>query len=226
MLLSSRSATYTWLKTYIAGLPREEGVFLSETDVAVKAGTSRTPVREAFMRLESEGLLELIPRRGAYVPPVSDSEISTVMQAREMVEDWCIRQVVANPSPELVTELHELIDQQEQSLEDPVAFIDLDRAFHTHLVWGAGNKSVARFYESLRDRQLRMGIYAVTADVGRSRSVVEEHRAIAHGITNVDPATAQERVSSHLRKTLDAMLSAPRSRARILGSRGSDGATL
>lgn len=221
--MSSRNATYLWLKKHIASLPRGEGAFLTEIDIAAQAGTSRTPVREAFMRLESEGLLELIPRRGAYVPPVSNSEIETMMQAREMVEDWCVRQLIASPSEELVQELHELIDQQEESIADPVVFIDLDRAFHTHLVWGAGNEVVARFYESLRDRQLRMGIYAVTADVDRSRSVVEEHREIVRSIAQLEPGTAQERMHSHLRETLNAMLTAPRPRNALRGS-GRDGA--
>lgn len=207
--MSSRSTTYTWLKKYIATLPRGEGVFLTEAEVAERAGTSRTPVREAFMRLESEGLLELIPRRGAYVPPLSTSEITMIMEARSMVEEWSIRQVIEQPTEGLVEELYELIEQQEQAVNDPVAFIDFDRAFHTHLIWAAGNTAIARFYEGLRDRQLRMGIYAVSANEKRSRVVVEEHRAIVRSIEETDPGAAGHHMSLHLNTTLQAMLNAP-----------------
>jgi DNA-binding GntR family transcriptional regulator len=149
--LSAKDVTYGWLKRHISGLSRDGGVFLSESEVAQRAGTSRTPVREALVRLEAEGFLKIIPKKGAYVPPISDGEIEAVMQARGLVEDWCIRRIVP-ADPSLVAELERLVAEQEVVIDDPAAFIDLDRAFHRRLVQQAGNSVLAEFYESLRER--------------------------------------------------------------------------
>lgn len=64
---SAQDLTYAWLKRHISELPKEGGVFLSESEVAQAAGTSRTPVREALLRLETEGLLTIVPKKGAYI---------------------------------------------------------------------------------------------------------------------------------------------------------------
>lgn len=211
-MTTTRSTTYTWLKKYIASLPRDEGVFLTEVDIAREAGTSRTPVREAFMRLASEGLLELIPRRGAWVAPISDSEITTVMEARQMVEEWSVRTLSHHATPELITELENCLDRQKAAVKDPVAFIEVDREFHTALVTATGNDVVARMYAGLLDRQQRMGMYAVSADAERSHHVVEEHRRIVSGIQQGETASAVERMSAHLDQTLAAMLGATANR--------------
>lgn len=63
-------------------MPRHEGVFLTEGAAAAATGTSRTPVREALLRLEAEGFLQIVPKKGAFVPPISDAEVESVMQAR------------------------------------------------------------------------------------------------------------------------------------------------
>jgi len=211
-MTTTRSTTYTWLKKHIASLPRDEGVFLTEVDIAREAGTSRTPVREAFMRLASEGLLELIPRRGAWVAPVSDSEITTVMEARQMVEEWSVRTLSQHATSELISELDGYLDRQKAAVSDPVAFIEVDREFHTALVTATGNDVVARMYAGLLDRQQRMGMYAVSADAERSHHVVEEHRRIVSGIQQGETASAVERMSAHLDQTLAAMLGATANR--------------
>ncbi|MCQ6569651.1 GntR family transcriptional regulator, partial [Bacillus mycoides] len=74
-------STYTWLKQQISAIPKDEGAFLTEADVARRTGAARTPVREALLRLEAEGLVNRIPKRGAYVPPLSEGDIRSVMQA-------------------------------------------------------------------------------------------------------------------------------------------------
>jgi DNA-binding GntR family transcriptional regulator len=203
--LSAKDVTYGWLKRHISGLSRDGGVFLSESEVAQRAGTSRTPVREALVRLEAEGFLKIIPKKGAYVPPISDGEIEAVMQARGLVEDWCIRRIVpANPS--LVAELERLVAEQEVVIDDPAAFIDLDRAFHRRLVQQAGNSVLAAFYESLRERQIRMGIRAVASGDDRARTVLEEHTAIVRALAAGDAA---EVLQAHLASTLEVLRRQP-----------------
>lgn len=201
---SAQDVTYRWLKRHIATLPRHVGTFLTETEVAAATRTSRTPVREALLRLEAEGFLQIMPKKGAFVPPISDDEIRAVMEARALVEDWCVRRVTGEGSG-LAGELDGLIREQLASIQDPVAFIDRDRAFHRLIISAAGNPVLADFYESLRERQVRMGLRAVAAAENRAQAVIAEHTAIKEGIASRDKAGAAEALAAHLGSTLAAL---------------------
>lgn len=198
---SAQDAAYRWLKRHIGSLPRQEGTFLTEAEVCATTGTSRTPVREALLRLEAEGFLRILPKKGAYVPPITDSEVAAVMQARGLVEDWCVRRVTPVPGG-LPLELERLVAEQERLLDDPVEFIECDRVFHRAIVRSAGNPVLSEFYETLRDRQVRMGLRAIAAAHDRARCVLTEHAAILDAVRSADPAAAAEAVAAHLSTTL------------------------
>jgi DNA-binding GntR family transcriptional regulator len=195
---SAQDISYDWLKKHISEISRDGGVFLSESEVAQRAGTSRTPVREALLRLEAEGWLSIIPKKGAYIPPIPDREIEAVMQARAIVEDWCVRRIVP-ADPSFVSELERILAVQESLIDDPAGFIDQDRAFHRAMVQQAGNPVLAEFYESLRERQIRMGMVAMASVENRARAVLEEHHAIVRGLAAGD---ARDALAAHLESTL------------------------
>jgi len=201
---SAQDLTYRWLKRHIATLPRHGGTFLTESEVAQAAGTSRTPVREALLRLEAEGFLRIVPKKGAFVPPISDGEVRSVMEARHLVEDWCVRRIVPADTS-FLTELDRLVDEQGSLIDDSVAFIDCDRAFHRAIVAQAGNPVLAEFYESLRERQVRMGLHAVANEENRTRTVLAEHAAIIAALRSGEPARAGNALATHLSSTLVAL---------------------
>jgi len=201
---SAQDATYQWLREHIGATPRTKGGFITEAEVAAASGTSRTPVREALLRLEAEGFLEIVPKKGAYIPPISDAEVEAVMQARLIVEDWCVRQAL-DLGDELALELARNIEVQEELLRDPVAFIDCDRQFHRAIVHAAGNPFLADFYESLRERQIRMGLFAVVSAEDRARTVLAEHNAILQALRDGDVEVAAEAVAMHLTNTLQVL---------------------
>ena len=200
----AQDVVFRWLKQHIATLPRGDGVFLTEAEVARAAGTSRTPVREALLRLEADGFLQIVPKKGAYVPPVTEADIEAVMQARGLVEDWCVRRA-ARLGEALADELDRLIVRQSEQQNDPVGFIESDRTFHWTIVRAAGNPILADFYESLRDRQLRMGIHAVATSDRRTGEVLAEHASIADGLRAGDSERAAAAVARHLSTTLAAL---------------------
>lgn len=206
--MSAQDSTYDWLRQRIVTLPRHEGAFLSEVALAAEAGVSRTPVREALLRLEAEGWLRIVPRKGALIAPISDAEVGAVMQARLLVEEWGLRQVV-DQGKELVERLEALVQEQRRHCQDPAAFIDLDREFHRTIVAAAGNPVLSDFYESLRDRQLRMGVMAVVSEADRVEQVMIEHRAIVEGLRALDQDGALAALHEHLDKTLSVLRSAP-----------------
>jgi DNA-binding GntR family transcriptional regulator len=201
------NATYHWLKQRITTMPKDESTFLTEAAVAEESGASRTPVREAIMRLEAEGLVERIPKRGAFVPPLSDAEIRSVMRAREMIELWAVDEFLVHPRPEATEQLVTTIAAQEAAIADPERFIELDSDLHGLIVGVGANKVVEHFYAELRDRQIRMGLHAVKASTGRSGHVLGEHRAIVDALRAGDRDAARTATSAHLARTLEVMLS-------------------
>ena len=201
---AAQDEVFRWLKKHVASLPRHEGIFLTEAEVAKATGRSRTPVREAMLRLEADGLLKIVPKKGAFVPPITDAQIEAVMQARTLVEDWCVRRA-CRFGDTLAAELERLVAEQEALRDSPMAFIERDREFHRAIVWAANNPILAEFYEGLRERQLRMGLQAIGTSVPRVDDVLAEHRAIIAALKSGDGKRAAAAMARHLANTLTTL---------------------
>ncbi|MBT2881578.1 GntR family transcriptional regulator, partial [Streptomyces sp. McG6] len=92
------------------------GTLLTEGGLAEAVGVSRTPVREALLKLEVEGLLKLYPKKGALVLPVSAQEIADVVETRLLVEEHAARRAVPAPAA-LITRLERLLAEQRELAE-------------------------------------------------------------------------------------------------------------
>lgn len=202
---------YQWLRDEISALPWDQEAFFSENAVAEASGISRTPVREALLRLEAAGLVRRVPHKGAYVPALTGDDIDSMMEVRQVIEDWAVRKIAAAGAP--VAELDRLLAEQEAALDDPVAFIEADIRFHQCILAAAGNPVFEEVYASQRFKQLRMGVKAVRDSAGRSDHVVAEHRAIVDALRDGTAENAAVAVRSHLDTTLGA-LKAPRTGGR------------
>lgn len=198
---AAQDVVFTWLKKHILTLPRSEASFLTEAEVCRATGMSRTPVREALLRMEADGFLRILPKKGAYVPPITEAEIEAIMQARELVEDFCVRRAALLVDL-VAAELERLLREQEKQQKSPLEFIESDREFHRTIVRAADNPVLAGFYESLRDRQMRMGIHAIATSERRIANVLSEHRAIVEGVLSADPERAAAAMTEHLARTL------------------------
>ena len=198
---AAQDVAFAWLKKHVVSLPRTDGTFLTEAEVCRATGMSRTPVREALLRLEAEGFLQIVPKKGAFVPPITEREVESIMQARALIEDFCVRRAV-HFAEVLAPELDRLLAEQDKQQKSPIEFIDLDREFHRAIVRAAQNPVLADFYESLRDRQTRMGIHAIATSVQRTDGVLTEHRAIVQGVRSGDAEQAAASMALHLTRTL------------------------
>jgi DNA-binding GntR family transcriptional regulator len=179
------------------------GALLSENDVAQRLGLSRTPVRQAFVQLQVEGLLELYPKRGALVVPVAASEIEDVFDARMLVEQHSARRA-AGAGPALAAELRAAIEEQERAIASGGAgFVAADRRFHRAIVAAGGNAILTRLYDSLRDRQQRIAAIALARNPGNAATFIAEHREIAEALERDDADTACALLEAHLRVTRD-----------------------
>jgi DNA-binding GntR family transcriptional regulator len=206
--MTAKDRAYAFTKGRVLDSTFPGGDLITEGEVADALGMSRTPVREAFLRLEGEGLLRLYPKRGALVVPVSVGEVEAVMETRLLVERFALDKLLAaGPAPAIAVELDRTITEQELRATDGDAdgFVAYDREFHTTFVVAAGNPIVTGLYDSLRDRQQRMVITSLLIDTKRSESILIEHRALTEAIRAGELERAQTVLAAHLRGTLDLL---------------------
>lgn len=190
---------YAHVKEAVLDRRFEGGTLLTEGELAEAVGVSRTPVREALLRLEMEGLLKLYPKKGALVLAVSAQEISDVVETRLLVEEFAVRRAVPLPAP-LLARLEELLDEQRRRADegDLRAVAVSDRCFHAEIVRHAGNQILSKLYDQLRDRQLRMGVAVMEAHPDRVAKNVAEHAEILAALRDGDAEGAARCVRAHV----------------------------
>ncbi|MEV6005902.1 GntR family transcriptional regulator [Streptomyces sp. NPDC051976] len=191
---------YLHVKSGVLDRRYEGGTLLTEGDLADAVGVSRTPVREALLRLEAEGLLKLYPKKGALVLPVSAQEIADVVETRLLVEQHAVAKVVGAVPPHLLARLEESLAEQRVHAEngDLAAFAVADRCFHAEIVRAAGNRILAHLYDQLRDRQLRMGVATMHAEPSRVAKNLAEHTDILAALRAGAAETAAALVEQHV----------------------------
>jgi DNA-binding GntR family transcriptional regulator len=195
---SASQQAYEYVKARLLDGRFAGGTLLSENEIAHRLDVSRTPVRQAFVQLEAEGLLELYPRRGALVVPISPSEADDVLEARMLIEQHAARRAAA-AGPALAATLRGLVAEQEATLETGGAgFAWADRAFHRAIVDAGGNRLLTRQYDALRDRHQRIAAAAVAQDPPRLERFIAEHRAIVAALEAADADRAAALLGEHL----------------------------
>jgi DNA-binding GntR family transcriptional regulator len=201
-LVTATNRAYAHTKERVLDGTYPGGTLITEGDVSVAVGVSRTPVREAFLRLQAEGLLRLYPKRGALVVPVSAREVDDVMETRALVERFAVEKVIASGAHrELGARLADSLARQRRLRKSPEPFTEADRDFHGLVVAATGNQVLVDLYASLRDRQLRMGVSALSRDPGRTDTILDEHAELAEAITAGDREAALACVDRHLHGT-------------------------
>ncbi|CAA9486034.1 MAG: Transcriptional regulator, GntR family [uncultured Solirubrobacteraceae bacterium] len=208
--MSATDRAYRFAKERILDGRFPGGELISEGDVAAGVSLSRTPVREAFLRLEAEGLLRLYPKRGALVVPVSAGEMESVLETRVVVERFAFEKVIRD-AIDLGGAPEEAIARQEEraAAGDAPGFVDADRAFHRVFVAAAGNPILLALHDSLRDRQARMGLAALARGPHRTQQILLEHRALADAVLAGDEEAAHRLVGEHLGATLALLRGGP-----------------
>lgn len=201
---TATSRAYDHLKQAILDRAYPGGALLSEGEIAAEVGVSRTPVREALLRLETEGLVRLYPKRGALVLPVSPQEITDVLETRELVETFTAGRATIGPA--LVEELGALLAAMRDHAQagDAKEFARADRCFHRTLVAAAGNEILIQLYDSLRDRQLRMGCLTADDPV-RTADAIREHTEIHEAVRSGDRRRIRAVIHRHLQTAAAAL---------------------
>ena len=197
--LPAATRVYQYLKRAILEQLQPGGTLLTEAEIADAVGVSRTPVREALLRLESEGLVALYPKRGALVLPVSAQEVNEVVEARTLVEGHAANRVWPRRAELIpVLEPHLEAMRTASAAGDVSAFIVADRAFHAAVVDAAGNRILADLYHRLRDRQMRMGVATIRISPERMGIALAEHEQLLAALHGDSPQGWTSLVLAHV----------------------------
>lgn len=207
---SASERAYQYVKNEILKRRFAAHDLLSEGEIAHAVGVSRTPVREALLRLQGEGLLRLLPKRGALVMPVTADEVADVMETRRVIESFAALKIVTGKGGAAlapVLDEHLASMRRAMAAADLTAYVAADRDFHLAIVAATGNEILTSLYRSLRERQLRMGLVNLLDDSGakvdpaRMRSTLTEHELIRRAISTGNADAATKAVTSHLERT-------------------------
>lgn len=213
--LSTAPQVHEWLRDAILRGALPPGTRLSETEIANQIGVSRQPVREAFIRLTSDGLAEVRPQRGTYISRISLSAVLSARLIREAVESDLVRMLAEQADERLLTRLDAEIDEQRDAVarDDAETFVRLDDRFHRLLAVAAGQEAVWVVLEGLKSQMNRLRyITARTFDI---QKLIGQHAEIVEGLRNHDPALAEQAMRRHLRELLNDLPEISRSRPEL-----------
>jgi DNA-binding GntR family transcriptional regulator len=175
---------------------------LRENTIAKKLGVSRTPVREALRQLELEGLVKIIPNKGAFVTGITAEDVKDIYAVRSMLEGLCVRWATENISEEQLTELEEILVLSEFHLhksqgEKTQQVTELDGKFH-EILYDASNSRILKHVLSDFHKYVRLARKASVANESRAQKSIEEHRSILDAIKNKDADRAEALANAHM----------------------------
>jgi DNA-binding GntR family transcriptional regulator len=199
---ASRTAgdrAYEFAKWAILSAVYPAGAVITEAALAHEIGLSRTPVREALLRLETEGLVRVRPGRGAIVSTFSLTDVEDVLEARVLVENHTAGKSFAHRLTLLpaVEAAHEAM-QRNRRERDTAGFTASDRLFHELIVDAAGNAVLSAIYRTLRERQTLFTSVLVRGRMDRMQSAIDEHERILETLRGDDREAFCAAVNRHL----------------------------
>lgn len=178
------------------------GARLSETEVAAAYGISRQPVREAFIKLAEDGLLEIRPQRGTYVRKISVAAVMDARFVREAIEADVVRLLAQTPDPGLEAELKRQITAQRRVIASDIqGFVPLDDMFHRTLAEAAGKPFAWKVIDGLKSQMDR--VRQLSSQRLQRDTLIDHHTAIAESIGRGDVAGAEAAMRMHLREILN-----------------------
>lgn len=190
---------YRELRGDIVGTRRAPQQPINEKEIASRYGVSRTPVREALLRLSAEGLVVIVPQSRTFVARIPVAALPETILIRKALEDITVRYAAQNADARRISRLKNLIDRQSkiERKADYDKFLAADEEFHATIAEVAGYPGVWRLVEQVKvqvDRYRRL-TFPLPGRLGR---VVGEHNAIVDGIAAHDPDRAAAAMKVHL----------------------------
>ena len=191
------------LREAIVNLRLRPGEPLREAALAEKLGVSKTPLREAFARLEQEGLVETTSFKGAVVTGYSERDLKEIYELRALLEGDAARAAASNANDTAILELRHVVDRSRKLRDegDLVGLAELLGQFDVIVFSQVTNERIGSLIENLRAHLTRIG--RLTESIpGRVEASVEEHAAIVEAIVARNPDEAERLMRVHIASVL------------------------
>lgn len=178
------------------------GARISESEIAASYKVSRQPVREAFIKLAEESLVEVRPQRGTYVRRISVPAVMTARFVREAVEADIVRAAAQAVTPNILALLEANLTAQRAVVDsdDPSRFMELDEAFHRLLAEAAGQPAIWDILEDLKTQMDR--VRHISARQFPRERLIDQHAAVVAALRSGDPDAAEAQMRTHLKGVL------------------------
>ena len=197
MRLASEKA-YHLIKDKIITLELAPSTVIDEQALMKELGLGRTPIREALQRLNAEGLVHIVPRRGMFVTDISITDLQKVFEVRTVLAGFSARLAAQRATTDQIAQMEQVLHGLEQVQSgDYKLLIDIDRRFQRLLYQAAGNEILAESLDHLYDLSLRIW-YLVLHQLGDVRDAIEEHQQVAEALKARDGARAEALIQQHI----------------------------
>lgn len=194
------------LRSYLYDGRLKPGERLNEAKLATDLGISRGPIREAIQRLASEGLIEHIPHRGAYVPVFHRRALQELYEARMALEMMATELAAERATAEQIEGLRALHEEVGHLLESGVGAYPLERDLHQRIVEISGNTEILSLVHAITQR-IQLARFRSSQRPERARQAHEEHLTIVCAIQARDGPGAARSMRAHIARSMDTSLS-------------------
>jgi DNA-binding GntR family transcriptional regulator len=204
-----KDVVYARLQAALVDLTIAPGEPLREAALVKQLGVSKTPIREALVRLERDGLVELAPYKGARARVYSDEDLREICELREVIEGECVRRAARGMDPALQAALKENIEATEKAAagNNQRRLSELLDRFDELMLMQLNNRMLIELIDRVRLHLRRIG--GISASMpGRSTRSAAQHREIFDAIDQRKPAVADRCFRNHLRSILEDQLTA------------------
>lgn len=194
------------LRHAIVAMHLSPGEMLSEQDLARQLGVSRSPVREALIKLSQSGLVRVLPQRGTQVVKISRAAVEDARFIREAVECAVVREAALNASPVVLAALNDSLARQRRGLRSQTTeeFLALDEEFHHLLAEAAGRPAAWEMIVDIKPQMDRVRFLDLEQATPRT-IVLSQHVGIVDAIKAGDPAAAEAAMHHHLSEILRSL---------------------
>ena len=189
----------------------EPGERLMEVQLAEELGISRTPVREAIRKLEQEGYVIMMPRRGTYVSSVSVHDVKEIFEIRSALESLSTGLATRRIEPDELETLQKLLVEIEGHIKDNniEKIVETDVKFHGLLYQVSRNERLVSIISNLKEQLARFRTLSMSYP-GRLQETLEEHRKMVEAIASGDVDAARDAAEHHMEQAEETLLKAMR----------------
>lgn len=189
----------------------EPGERLMEVQLAEELGISRTPVREAIRKLEQEGYVIMMPRRGTYVSDISTSDVKEIFEIRSALESLATGLAARRIEPDELETLQNLLTEIQGYIakNDIEKIVETDIKFHGLLYQVSRNERLVSIISNLKEQLARYRTLSMSYP-GRLQETMEEHSEMVEAIANGDVSAARDAAEHHMERAEETLLKAMR----------------